>query len=202
MKMRSKAPRPGRPRAFDEDAALEKAMQVFWRKGYDSASVSDLTKAMGINPPSLYAAFGNKEELFFKVLQKYGEGPAAYVMKALAEPTARAVAERRLNDAVESMCEKKHPAGCLAVQAVARRGDCSDTVGRKLVTFCDSAHQAFIDRFKRAKAEGDLPPDADPTVLARFVTTLAQGLSLQVAGGASRTELRAVVKLALENWPE
>jgi AcrR family transcriptional regulator len=181
---------------------LDKAMHVFWRKGYDAAALSDLTKAMGINPPSLYAAFGNKESLFLKVLERYAEGPAAYVMKALLAPTAREVAERRLYGAVDMMCDSSHPLGCLAAQASAKCGDLRTSMGKKLMAYVDGAHQAFVDRFKRAKAEGDLPKSADPHALARYVSTIAQGISLQAASGASRTELRGVVKRALEQWPD
>ena len=176
-------------------------MHVFWRKGYDATSLSDLTKAMGINPPSLYAAFGNKESLFLKVLERYAEGPASYVMKALLAPTARAVAGQRLYGAVDMMCDSSHPLGCLAVQASAKGGEARSPMGKQLIAFCNGSHQAFVDRFNRAKAEGDLPPGSDPEALARYVSTLAQGISMQAAGGVSRTELRRVVKMALKQWP-
>jgi len=193
--------RPGRPRAFDEGAALEKAMHVFWRKGYDATSISDLTEAMGINPPSLYAAFGNKESLFFRVLDRYAEGPASFVAKALAAPTAREVAERRLYGAIDAMEDSKRPLGCLVVQAAARCADAKDPIGRKLSSFCEMAHQAFVQRFKRAKAEGDLPKSADPAALARYLNTVGQGISIQAASGATRAELRKVIAIALQQWP-
>lgn len=177
-------------------------MNVFWQKGYDAASISDLTKAMGINPPSLYAAFGNKESLFFRVLGRYEEGPASFVTKALAAPTAREVAERRLYGAVDAMRDSTRPLGCLVVQAAARCGDAADPIGRKLSTFCDVARQAFVQRFKRAKAEGDLPKSAEPAALARYLDVVGQGLSIQAASGASRAELRRVVAIALRQWPE
>jgi len=202
MELRKKLARPGRPRAFDKGVALEKAMHVFWRKGYDATSISDLTEAMGINPPSLYSAFGNKESLFLRVLERYGEGPASYVMRALSAPTAREVAEQRLYGAVDAMCNSTRPLGCLAVQAAARCGDATSSVGRKLIAFCDGSHLAFMERFKRAKAEGDLPKDADPAALARYVSTVAQGISIQATSGASRAELRRVVDIALRQWPK
>ncbi len=196
-----KAARPGRPRAFDTGVALEKAMHVFWQKGYDAASMADLTAAMGINPPSLYAAFGNKESLFLRVLERYAEGHASYVLRALAAPTARAVAEQRLYGAVDAMCDAKRPFGCLAVQAAARCGDGTSPIGRKVAAFCEGSHRAFVARFKRAKAEGDLPKDADPATLARYISTVAQGISIQAASGTKRAELRRVVELALRQWP-
>lgn len=176
-------------------------MHVFWKKGFDAASMADLTAAMGINPPSLYAAFGNKEALFLRVLQRYGEGPASYVLQALAAPTAREVAERRLYGALESMCDQSHPGGCLAVQAAARCGDTTTALGQRLKEFCEVAQQALVQRFKRARTEGDLPPDANPAALALYLNVVAQGLSLQASAGAKPAELRRVVELALLNWP-
>jgi AcrR family transcriptional regulator len=201
MKIRNTPAPRGRPRAFDEDSVLEKAMNVFWQKGYDAASLTDLTEAMGINSPSLYAAFGNKEALFLRVLERYAEGPAAYVLRCLAAPTAREVAEQRLYGAVDAMCDCTHPPGCLAVQAAARSADPTTPLGKKLASFCDGAHQAFVNRFQRAQAEGDLPADADPSALARYLSVLAQGISIQAAGGASRAELRRVAEIALQKWP-
>ncbi len=201
MKPQKEPSRPGRPRAFDEDVALEKAMHVFWRKGYDATSISDLTEAMQINPPSLYAAFGNKESLFLRVLERYGEGPASFVRQALAAPTAREVAEKRLYCLVDSLCDTKRPPGCLAVQATAKCGDASTPMGQKLNEFCCGSHQAFVDRFKRAKDEGDLPADSDPVALSRYLNAVAQGISLQAVSGATREELRQVADLAMRSWP-
>src|SRR5687767_6665585 len=107
----------GRPRAFDTDKALDHALLVFWRKGYEGASLSELTKAMGINRPSLYAAFGDKKALFRKALDRYMEGPAAYVREALNEPTARAVVERLLGGAADLLTDPRTPQGCLTVQS-------------------------------------------------------------------------------------
>ncbi len=105
MKAKKSSKRMGRPRSFETDKALDRALQVFWRKGYEGASLSDLTKAMGINRPSLYAAFGDKEALFRKALDRYTDGPAAYVREALHQPTARAVAERLLRGAADLLTE-------------------------------------------------------------------------------------------------
>src|SRR5687767_7385115 len=113
----------GRPRGFDEKKALDAALDVFWRKGYEGASLSDLTDAMGINRPSLYAAFGNKEALFRRVLEHYAEGPAGYVPKALEARTARAVFERLLSGAIDLVTCPDNPRGCLAVQGALACGD-------------------------------------------------------------------------------
>ncbi len=191
----------GRPRSFDEGEALDKAMRVFWKKGYDSTSISDLVEAMGLNPPSLYAAFGNKEAVFLRVMERYAEGPAAYVLEALEAPTAREVAEHRLHGAVEAMCDTSRPFGCLAAQAVGKCGDASSEIAQKLIRDYEGVHAAYVARFQRAKDEGDLPPDADPELLARYIDTLVHGLSTQAVTGASQEELRSVVNLALRQWP-
>src|SRR5882672_4327357 len=118
----------GRPRSFDMDRALDRALQVFWRKGYEGASLSDLTKAMGINRPSLYAAFGDKQALFRKAVDRYAKGPAAYICQALQEPTARAVAERLLHGSVDLLTNPANPRGCLMVQSALACGDAADCI--------------------------------------------------------------------------
>src|SRR5437867_8751360 len=124
----------GRPRAFDTDRALDRALRVFWQKGYEGTSLSDLTRAMDINRPSLYAAFGNKAALFRKVLDRYAEGPASYVREALNEPTARAVVERLLGGAVDLLTDRRNPRGCLMVQGALACGEAAESVRRELVS--------------------------------------------------------------------
>jgi AcrR family transcriptional regulator len=158
MKLASKAARSGRPRSFDEGLALEKAMIVFWQKGYDDASITDLGKAMGITPPSLYAAFGNKQPLFLRALQHYAEGPSSYALKALEALTARQVAEQRLYATIEARCDSAWPPGCLATQTAARWGAGKSAIGQAILASGDRLHKAYVERFERAKAEGDLPP--------------------------------------------
>src|SRR5205823_12481892 len=131
MKSETIAAQPGRPRAFDPDTALERAMHVFWAKGYEGASLSDLTKAMRINRPSLYAAFGDKEHLFRRALDRYAAGPAAYACEALKEPTARAVVERLLYSTVDAMGDSRNPRGCLLVQGALACGDDASGVRRE-----------------------------------------------------------------------
>src|SRR5439155_12264942 len=115
----------GRPRAFDPDAALDRAMHVFWAKGYEGASLSALTRAMRINRPSLYAAFGNKEQLFRKVLDRYMDGPVGYFRKALAAPKARDVVEEILLGTARMADDSRIPAGCLMVQGALACGEAS-----------------------------------------------------------------------------
>jgi len=191
----------GRPRSFDLDKALEAAMQVFWRKGYEGASLSDLTKAMGINRPSLYAAFGDKETLFRKALNRYDSGPGAYVRDALKQPTARAVTQQLLRGAADLLTNPLYPSGCLMVQGALACGETADCIRQELVSRRLASEAAVRRRFKRAKAEGDLPADSNPTDLARYVVTISQGMAVQAASGASQQQLERVVRTALRAWP-
>lgn len=192
---------PGRPRTFDLDESLDRALEVFWRKGYEGTSLQDLTEAMGINRPSLYAAFGNKEDLFHKALERYVKGPGSFVSEALNEPTARAVVERLLNGAALMQTSSCHPQGCLVVQGALACGTAADPIRHELISLRQTVEAAIRRRFDRAISEGDLPPDADSADLARYVATITQGMAVQAAGGASCEELQRVVLMALRAWP-
>ncbi|MGH8531457.1 MAG: TetR/AcrR family transcriptional regulator [Gammaproteobacteria bacterium] len=201
MKVRKSAAQMGRPRAFDIDEALDRALHVFWQKGYEGASLPDLTAAMGIDRPSLYAAFGNKEALFCKALNRYAEGPAAYVDEALKEPTARAVVGRLLQGAVDLQTNPRNPPGCLMVQSALSCREASDPIRKKVAARRKAGEAAIRQRFRRAITEGDLPTDANAADLARYVATIMYGLAVQAAGGASRAELRRAIQMALRAWP-
>src|SRR5260221_10869988 len=145
----------GRPRAFDPDVALDRAMHVFWAKGYEGASLSNLTRAMRINRPSLYSAFGNKEQLFGKVLDRYMDGPVAFFGKALAAPKARGVVEEIFLGTARMSDDPTIPAGCLLVQGALACGAAS--VRKKVAARRAAAEVALRRRLQRAKREGDLP---------------------------------------------
>lgn len=191
----------GRTRTFDADDALDQAMVVFWRQGYDGTSMTDLTAAMGINRPSLYAAFGNKEELFRRSLQRYGELPSSYVDVALAQPTARALAEQLLRGAADLHTHPDTPAGCLAVQGAPTCGADSTAIGQALIAFRQAGENAIRERLERARAEGDLPADADPAELADYIRTVTYGMAVKAASGATRGELERIIARALRAWP-
>ncbi len=191
----------GRPRSFDVEEALDRALLVFWRKGYEGASLPDLTKAMGISRPSLYAAFGNKESLFRKVLDRYTKGPAAYICKALEAPTAREVVERIFRGTLEAQTCPKNPRGCLMVQGALSCGDSAEPVRNELIARRKAGEKALRARLQRAESEGALPDDADPAALARYVLTVVQGMSIQAASGATRKDLQKVADMALRAWP-
>ena len=202
MKPKHAPARIGRPRAFDLDLALNRALHVFWGKGYEGASLSDLTKAMRINRPSLYAAFGNKEELFRKALDRYAEGPGACVREALNQPTARAVVERLLRGAIDMVTNPRAPAGCLMVQGALACGDAANSVRQEMSSRRAAGEAALRHRLQRAKRDGDLPATADPADLARYIVTVMHGMAVQRAGGATRAQLLRVMKTALRAWPK
>src|SRR5580658_469595 len=189
----------GRPRAFDTDKALDQAMHLFWRKGYLGTSLSDLTVAMGINRPSLYAAFGNKESLFRKALGHYAKGPSSYLSEALQEPTALAVVERLLHGVVDLLTDPRTPTTCLWVHGALSCGD--DPLREEFVAQRAAGQAELRTRFKRAVEDGDLPRDSDVDALARYVQTVNFGLTVQASTGATRKELLRIVEVALNTWP-
>jgi AcrR family transcriptional regulator len=195
-------PPPGRPRAFDADKALDKALRVFWAKGYEGATLADLTRAMGINPPSLYAAFGNKEGLFRKALGRYTDDRGRFIRDCLAHPRARAALELLLAGSADALTDPDTPHGCLVVQGALSCGESADPVKRELADRRAETEEALRERLKRARAEGELPQDCDPAALSRYFVTVLHGMAVQAASGASRKELRQTAKLALSAWPE
>ena len=194
-------PVKGRPREFDMDEALAAALRVFWSKGYEGASLTDLTEAMGITRPSLYAAFGNKESLFRKALDLYEQEKLAYTRCALEAPTAKGVAERMLRGALESQCSDCEPKGCLRVISSVACGAEAEAIRDEVIARRASSHKALVDRFERAKAEGDLPPDTDTAGLTSYLIAILQGMAVQAGGGASRADLERLVETGLAMWP-
>jgi len=170
---------------------------VFWRRGYEDTSVADLTETMGINPPSLYAAFGNKEGLFRKAVERYEARRDKFFEEAFAAPSAREAMERLLKGTADRLSDKRNPTGCLMVQGALCGGEACESVKQDLATRRAAGEGAIRERLKRAKREGDLPADADPAALASYVATVMQGMSVRAAGGASRKD----VETALRAWP-
>lgn len=195
-----KRPR-GRPSAFDYDEVLEKALIVFWSRGYDGASMAELTEAMGINRPSIYAAYGNKEELFSKVLNRYMAGPVAYVAEAMQESTAKQVAEKLLTKSAELLSNECNPRGCMIAIGTLFTGEGSEQVRRELISYRQGYENALKERFDLAKSQNDLPQNVNTAALAKYIATVHQGMSVQATSGATKEELLAVVQLALGNWP-
>lgn len=191
----------GRPRGFDADEALDRAIEVFWRQGYEGTSLTDLTEAMGINRPSLYRAFGSKEETFKLAVDRYARVDMAYVADALAEPTAYGTARRYLLDNVDAITMPGRPPGCLSIQGgLAVSPDDAEIVRYLEERRADGA-AAFTARFEAAVRAGDLAADEDPQELARYLSTVSAGLAVQAAAGAGREELRRVAERALRAFP-
>jgi AcrR family transcriptional regulator len=191
----------GRPREFCVEEALAAALRVFWSKGYEGASMTDLTEAMGITRPSLYAAFGNKESLFRQALDLYEREKLAYVSSALEAPTARGVAERLLSGALEAQLSGDDPKGCLRVISSVACGTEAEGVRAEVIKRRESSNTALLERMRRAKAEGDFPSHVDPDAMVPYLGAVMQGLTLQGGAGATPEALRNVVETTLALWP-
>lgn len=192
----------GRPREFDLEKALATAEELFWRKGYNGTSLSDLTNAMGIVPPSFYFAFKSKEVLFGKVLERYRDEHLGYVDAALSEPTARAVAEHLLYAIADSLTDSSCPPGCLAINNAMPAAGTDDPVRLKIADLRRELQAKLSARFVQAVEDGDLSKEAEPDALARFVLTLSWGMAIEAQSGTTRAQLRSTVAIALRAWPK
>jgi len=188
----------GRPREFDAETALDQAMEVFWRHGYEGATIAQLTEAMGINPPSLYACFGNKEGLLKAALDRYTKLRGVWMDEVVAAPTARAVAERMLMGIADKQTDPANPPGCLLVQGGIACGTGSESVPFELAARRAQNEDQLRDRFVRAKAEGDLKPTSDPAALARYVSAVSVGMGVMASSGSDREALRQVASVAVQ----
>lgn len=194
--------RLGRPLSFDREAALATALRLFWAQGYEGTSVADLTKAMGITPPSLYAAFGSKAELYGEVLALYQQGPGRYAADALqSEATTRAAILRVLRDAAQSFASEKNPRGCMIANALLGCAPEHRKVAHGAANLRARSLQGIEERLQQAIKAGELEPGTDVAVLARFVGAIIQGMSVQARDGAPKTELEAVAELAIHALP-
>lgn len=193
----------GRPRTFDRDVALQRAMEVFWRHGYEGTSLSQLITAMGINGPSLYAAFGSKEALFREAIELYESAEGGVHATALNAPTpvtAREAVEQMLRRNVADYTDPDKPPGCMIVLAATTGTVNNEGVRNFLAERRRAGEKMLRSRLQRAVDDGDLPESTDVTALAAFVTTVQQGLSIQARDGASRATLDAIVDHALAVW--
>lgn len=191
----------GRPREFDVDKALDTLLRVFWRKGYEGASYSDLTAATGLERPALYSAFGNKEALFRKVLARYYAQYLDFIPQALERPTAREAVEGVLYGAIDLYTQSPEHPGCLSLNGLLAGSDDAEPVRQALIEARAETETQLKERFERAKVAGDLPETADPTALAAFVQAVLHGLAVQAKAGISVETLRAVAVQALSALP-
>ncbi len=191
----------GRQREFDVEQALDAALGVFWRKGYEGTSYTDLTQATGVERPGLYSAFGNKETLFRKALARYYEHHLAFFTAALSQPTSRDVARHILRGAAELTTRYPEHTGCLGIHGVLAGSDDAEAVRQTLIDARAEGERALRNRLEQAKAEGDLPETANCGVLAAFVMAMTHGMAVQAKAGYSREMLEAVADQALSTWP-
>jgi AcrR family transcriptional regulator len=199
---KSRAPsRPGRPREFDPDQALGAALKVFWARGYEGASLSELTRAMRINKPSLYATFGDKAELFRKVVDRYVQAQASIWEGLLSHESARTAVENALCAAADSLTGPKNPRGCLLVHAALSCTKQSDCIKKQLAAKRADGNLLLRARLQRAQNDGELSSNVDVAALSRFYSTVLRGMSVEASGGASRSDLQRVIDLAMKAWP-
>ncbi len=203
MQAPARPPQPrGRPRAFDRDAALGRAMELFWARGYEATSTVTLAAAMGIHPPSLYAAFGDKKRLFLEAVDAYQARHAGFIAAALTEePTAEAAVRRLLAEAATVYTDPSRPLGCMVVLAATNCGEGADDVAEALAAKRAAGEAAIRARIERGLAEGDVPGGTDGAALAAFVATVLHGMSLAARDGATAETLKASASLAMRAWP-
>jgi len=191
----------GRPREFDVEKALDSALCVFWRKGYEGASYADLTEATGVERPALYSAFGNKEALFRRALDRYYERYLDFIPDALQLPTSRHVAAHMLYCSADLNTRYPTHTGCLNINGALAVSDESEAVRQILIEVRAIGETQLRERFERAKAEGDLPATAKPETLAAFLMAVLHGMAVQAKAGFSCDTLEAIAEQALSTWP-
>ncbi|XXX78710.1 TetR/AcrR family transcriptional regulator [Sorangium sp. So ce134] len=192
----------GRPRGFDQEAALERAMVLFWDRGYEATSLDELSAAMGISPSSLYATFGGKEQLFRSAVDRYLAGRGAHMGRIFAEePTARGAVQRLLELAADELTRPDHPPGCMIALAGIQCSPGARPVQDLLRGYREAWQAGFKARIQRGIEGGELAPDTDAAALATFYASVLLGMSAQARDGASRETLRAAVEVAMRAWP-
>jgi AcrR family transcriptional regulator len=187
----------GRPRGFDEEAALDAAMRVFWAKSYEGATMADITKAMGINRSSMYAAFGDKEALFRLVMDRYRNGPITYIREALELPTVRELATALVEGTVDFLSIAGNPRGCLSIQGALACGSDAQPIQHAMIEWRKQGEMAIRKRLEKAQREGDLKNDVTPADFARYLATIMTGLGIQAANGATKPDLKRLAAMAL-----
>jgi AcrR family transcriptional regulator len=192
----------GRPREFDEDEVLQAVQWLFWEKGYEGTSLRDLMEATRLTKSSLYKAFGSKEALFWRVVERYQRDFLDFRHEALAEPTPRRIAERLLDGIIELHSGRVNPVGCLELNTALAGSMDSEPIRQELIRGRERFRQRLRDRFEETMATAPLPPGMTSDDAASFIISLIQGLAVQAKGGVSLETSRRVVRAALLSWPE
>ncbi|KYF66802.1 TetR/AcrR family transcriptional regulator [Sorangium cellulosum] len=192
----------GRPRSFDQEAALERAMVLFWERGYEATSLDELSAAMGISPSSLYATFGGKEQLFRAAVDRYlARGGGSMSCIFAKEPTARGGVQRLLETAAAELTRSDHPSGCMIALGGTQCSPGARPVQDLMRGHREAWHASLQARIQRGIEDGEIASDTDADALATFYSTVLLGMSVQARDGASRESLRAAVEAAMRAWP-
>lgn len=195
--------RAGRPRAFDREQALNTALDLFWRHGYEGTSTAQLTAAIGIAPPSLYAAFGSKDALYREALALYGERYGGFLTQPMSGTgSARAAIEQMLLAAARQFSDGQHPLGCMVAAGELQASPGQDALMAEVAGRRHAAQLAIRARLNRARQDGELPADTDTTTLAAYFAMVIQGLAVQARDGAKAALLKRLVELAMQAWPQ
>ncbi|KYM71521.1 TetR/AcrR family transcriptional regulator [Pantoea agglomerans] len=190
----------GRHREFDAEVALEAALVVFWKNGYEGTSFDDLTRATGVARPSLYATFGNKENLFRKALERYEVRYMAFMTGALQEPNVHDAVRLILNGMLDTHTLGGECRGCLGINGALACSEGAETIRQELITRRIGSETALLERLKRAKHEGELSSSADCEMLAKYLMTVAQGMAVQAKAGVTREKLQPMVDYVVSGW--
>lgn len=191
----------GRPREFDLNQALDRALVLFWQHGFEGVSISLLASEIGVNAPSLYAAFGNKEQLFLKAVQRYGEFAGKIYSESFKCGTAYEVARAILIGEVNLVTQRDRPNGCLMIQGAISTSPESQAISDQMAKMRSTAEGWIADRFRQAQDSNDLPKEVDADALACYIMTVNSGLAIQARTGVSKRQLLKVVELALASFP-
>jgi len=191
----------GRPRKFEPDEALDAAMKVFWQRGYEGTTLTELTTATGLSRPSLYAAFGDKESIYRKVLDRYIHGPSSYMRSALSAPTAYEALTQMLHGAINLLTSPGNPSVCMIAQGTLACGEDSEAMRQEAIKRRRIGQTMLTQRLERAVTEGELPAETNPAELALYFATVLRGIGISALSGATREELTAIAGLALTVIP-